>query len=408
MNAEPETGVENQDASVRASGAGMLRLAYLTNISTPYRIEMVEAWARLNPRLQITVYYTDSDDQGRGWKTRQMQGVNEHKLRRLVDVRGFGKLNCGLWDLVNHNDLIMIGGFEQLSYLVSAAMAKFRHKPVILLFDGFSPARFTTERFWVKGIKRLTAWLADVYFANGTVGRQYLQNILRVSENKPIHNQFLSHANHSIEAARKRLAAKSKHEIRAELQIDTGGMVLLSCGYLIRRKRNDLVIEAISRMPHERRPLLLIVGTGPLEEALAEQAKAYRVPVHFVGFKQQEKLADYYFAADALVLASEDDPWGLVVNEAMSAGLPVLVSDACGASLDLVREGVNGFTFRSGSVADLSRAIGQLEEADCSVLGAQSESLIRNWTSDQSARSLANCVEYALEENHDRMRMGEQ
>lgn len=392
MNAEPESGAENQDASVRALGGGKVRLAYLTNISSPYRIEMVEAWARLNPRLWITVYYTDSDDQGRGWKTRQMQGVNECKLRRLVDVRGFGKLNRGLWDLVNHNDLIMIGGFEQLSYLVAAALSKLRHKPVILLFDGFSPARFATERFWVKGIKRLTACLADVYFANGTVGRQYLQNCLRVSKKKPIHNQFLSHANYSIEAARRRLAAKSKHQIRAELQIDSERMVLLSCGYLIRRKRNDLVIEAISRMPRERRPLLLIVGTGPLDEALSEQAKASGVPVHFAGFQQQEKLVDYYFAADALVLASEDDPWGLVVNEAMSAGLPVLVSDACGAALDLVREGVNGFTFRSCDSDDLEHILDQISTCDLSEFGTASRRIIQSWTPELSAANLGQCV----------------
>ena len=375
---------------------GRLRLAYLTNISSPYRIDMIEAWARLNPQLFISVYYTDAGDQGRGWTTRPMSGVAECKLPILADIPSYGKINRNLVDLVRQNDVIMIGGFEQASYLYAALLARLLGKPVILLFDGFSPARFEVEPSAVRVLKRITASLCNSFFANGRVGRIYLENHIRVAPGKPIYNQFLSHSDKHIAEARTHVIGMEKTAIRARLGIETERMVLMCCGYLIQRKRIDLIISAISHLPVSSRPLLLVVGMGPLADTLALQAKTSGVPIHFAGFKQQLELAIHYFAADALVLASEDDPWGLVVNEAMSAGLPVIVSDACGAALDLVHEGVNGFVFQNRNNVALSKAIERLFDSDLPAMGAASKKMIKDWTAEHSALNLGRCVNDAI------------
>ena len=363
-------------------------LAYITNIPSPYRIEMIEAWVRLNPELQISVFYTDPSDQGRGWATRPIDGVSEHRLPVLVKLCGYGLINWGLLEVVRNHDIVMIGGFEQASYLFAGFAAKLLGKPVILLFDGFSPARFDTERFPVLVLKRITAWLCDAFFANGEVGRRYLRQHIRVARNKPIFNQYLSHSDCYISEVRQQVAVMKKRELQSHFGLITDRTVLLCCGYLIKRKRIDLVIEAISLLPEFRRPMLLIVGMGPLADSLALQAASTGVPIYFAGFKQQVELATCYFAADALVLASDDDPWGLVVNEAMSAGLPVIVSDACGVALDLVRDGENGFVFQNRDVNALARAINQLLDSDLAALGATSRTMIQRWTAVHSARSL--------------------
>jgi glycosyltransferase involved in cell wall biosynthesis len=76
--------------------------------------------------------------------------------------------------------------------------------------------------------------------------------------------------------------------------------------------------------------------------------------VTIAGFVNQQELPSWYAAADMLVLPSDSrETWGLVVNEAMAAGLPVVVSDAAGCSPDLVREGENGFTYPCGNVGAL-------------------------------------------------------
>ncbi len=368
-----------------------LRLAYLTNIPTPYRREMIAAWAARNPHLAIATYYTDQNDQGRGWTTAPVGGtVQEHRLAPGIDVPGYGKLNRGLRRMVAECDMLMIGGFEQAGYLAAALWARAMGKPVVLLFDGFSPARFATDPRSALLLKRLTARLSDGFFANGTAAARYLRDRLGGGRNKPLRDQRLSHVAVPIAAARRRWQGMPSGAVRQALGLPAGERpVLMSCGYLIERKRIDLTIDAVATLPATRRPDLLVMGTGPLQDALAARARAQGVIAHFPGFRQGDALADHYFAADALVLSSNDDPWGLVVNEAMDAGLPVLVSDACGAAEDLVRDGVNGHVFPSGDTAALSGCIAALLDADPAAMGRASRDIIAGWTPERSAENLA-------------------
>lgn len=355
---------------------------------------MIRAWVRDNPDICISVFYTDSDDQGRGWEAEQIRGgVKEERLPIIASLKRYGKLNCGLSKMVHEHDVVMIGGFEQASYLVAALLAKKANKPVILLFDGFSPRRFGREAKVVLALKRFTAHLAKGFFVNGTVGANYLREQVKIASDRPVYNQYLSHRDGPIEEARQMFAGLSKEEIQASLGIDAGGRrVLVACGYLIERKRLDLVIDAIAHLPAAERPLLLVVGSGGLEGALRTRAERANVPVHFAGFKLGRDLAAHYFAADALVLSSSDDPWGLVVNEAMSAGLPVLVSDACGVALDLVHDQVNGYTFRSGDAEELAEKLVLLLDSDLAAKGLASRKIIADWTPAHSARNLGTIV----------------
>ncbi len=91
---------------------------------------------------------------------------------------------------------------------------------------------------------------------------------------------------------------------------------------------------------------LVLVGGGPDESQLRDLVRAEKIGgVHFAGIRQLEELPFYYAHAGCFILPSSSEPWGLVVNEAMASGLPVLASDRCGCAVDLIREGVNGFVF---------------------------------------------------------------
>jgi glycosyltransferase involved in cell wall biosynthesis len=106
-----------------------------------------------------------------------------------------------------------------------------------------------------------------------------------------------------------------------------------------------------------------MAGAGELERELrAFCADKMLKNVVFTGFINQSELPALYGASDIFVLPSEDEPWALAVNEAMCAGLPVIVSREVGCVPDLVRDGVNGFTPSAGDVSGLARAIQQLVE----------------------------------------------
>jgi glycosyltransferase involved in cell wall biosynthesis len=193
---------------------------------------------------------------------------------------------------------------------------------------------------------------------------------------------------------------RSKADIRQSLGLPPESQILLFCGYLIPRKRIDLIIAAASRYAPDRRPVVLVVGRGPLRSALQDLAARLGVIAVFAGFCQGEALADFYLASDVLVLPSDDEPWGLVINEAMAAGLPVICSDACGAAGDLVEDGANGYVFRSGSASSLYEQLSRLDEKDPAVPQEASRALIRSWTPARSAQSLAQCVTYVTEHRH--------
>jgi len=107
---------------------------------------------------------------------------------------------------------------------------------------------------------------------------------------------------------------------------------------------------------------LVLLGDGALRETLNFQLSTLNLHGHvqMPGFKQYPELPAYYGCANAFIHASTTEQWGLVVNEAMASGLPVLVSNRCGCAWDLVQDGVNGFTFDPYNIEEMANAMMQV------------------------------------------------
>jgi glycosyltransferase involved in cell wall biosynthesis len=138
-------------------------------------------------------------------------------------------------------------------------------------------------------------------------------------------------------------------------------VVILFSGKLVWRKGVDLLPDAVRNLPEATRDrvVLAFLGDGELSDHLqADAARHPTVDVRFCGFHNQTAISQFYHAADLLVLPSrQGETWGLVVNEALHHGVPVVTSDAVGSASDLVNPGVNGDVFATDSAADLTRAI---------------------------------------------------
>ncbi|MEW6125929.1 MAG: glycosyltransferase [Acidobacteriota bacterium] len=133
---------------------------------------------------------------------------------------------------------------------------------------------------------------------------------------------------------------------------------IIFVGQLARRKGIDILLDAIAPLCREYPKLkLTLIGVGESETALRQQAENSGITgrVGFIGAMPSDEIPQRLAKARALVLPSRWDGWGLVVNEALTAGVPVIVSDRCGAA-DLIQQGVNGFIFRSENVDSLRRA----------------------------------------------------
>jgi glycosyltransferase involved in cell wall biosynthesis len=143
---------------------------------------------------------------------------------------------------------------------------------------------------------------------------------------------------------------------------DSSGIRFLFCGQMIRRKGVDLLLTAFDRLIAKglNAYLLLVGREAELPQFLRIVSSASRARIHYTGFQPPERLPEFFAKADVFVLPSRHDGWGVVVNQALGAGLPVISSDAVGAGYDLVEEEVNGLRIAAGNPDQLERAMKRL------------------------------------------------
>jgi glycosyltransferase involved in cell wall biosynthesis len=149
--------------------------------------------------------------------------------------------------------------------------------------------------------------------------------------------------------------------MRERRPVPTSEIHFLFCGQMNRRKGVDLLLTAFDRLVGRglNVRLLLVGREAELPEFLRAVSPASRTRIEYAGFKPPEALPDYFAQADIFVLPSRYDGWGVVVNQALGAGLPVICSDAVGAGVDLVDENVNGLRFANGNADELERCMMQ-------------------------------------------------
>lgn len=148
---------------------------------------------------------------------------------------------------------------------------------------------------------------------------------------------------------------------------------------------------------------LVLLGSGPQEELIKNMIKNLGIKhkVFLPGFKQYDELPIYYAFAKAFILPSKVEQWGLVVNEAMASGLPVIVSRNCGSSYDLVKNGKNGFLFDPTNEEELISILNWCTENEDKLqnMGEKSKAIIRSWSPELFGSNIKKAAEIALSTN---------
>jgi len=139
------------------------------------------------------------------------------------------------------------------------------------------------------------------------------------------------------------------------------------------------------------------VGNGVLRKQMQDFIDVQGLKsVHFMGFQNRNDLLDFYALADMMVLPSNKETWGLVVNEALSYSLPIIASDQVGASVDLVIHDENGYIFPARDISALAEQISKLiglSDQDREYMGGKSYSLIKEWSDRDLAMNLGNYLD---------------
>jgi glycosyltransferase involved in cell wall biosynthesis len=192
--------------------------------------------------------------------------------------------------------------------------------------------------------------------------------------------------------------------LRLRARLNLPEKYLLASSRFIAKKNLPRLLEAYRGYRQLAGPTawkLVLLGDGPLKPQLLARIQQLDLAADVLlpGFKQYDELPAYYGLAGAFVHASTTEQWGLVVNEAMACGLPVLVSERCGCAPDLVAPGENGFTFNplhASALAQLLRRIAG-NECDRATMGEASREIIARWPLKTFAVNLKSATEIALE-----------
>jgi len=322
----------------------------------PYHLARMGAVAR-QPGIELTVVEDCSLDD-HCW----VRDESESQLRVLTIAKGIPYADCDRRAIARRFGRILeteqphaiVDGLGDIHCLGRVfTYIKSHPKPKLYLWSE-TTAWDRRRLWWREWAKRLLFAQYDGAFVAGTQHRLYLESLGFAPDRVVVvggcvDNEFFRH---------RAFGVRRRQEDRG--RIGTSKPYFVFVGRLIPEKNlRGLILEYSRYRQSTRSPWdLVIVGSGPQEPELRELAQTHCPEgVIFAGLKQTDELVIFYAWAGCLVLPSTSEPWGLVVNEAIASGVPVIVSDRCGSAHELVRHGQTGFTFHPAASGQLSQLL---------------------------------------------------
>jgi glycosyltransferase involved in cell wall biosynthesis len=346
-----------------------LKLSLITEIPAPYRIPLFNALA---DRVELRALFVAERDPRRPFYEPHEE---EWRAERLV-LPGWQLSRGGRWVVLSRGvvgdlrrfrpDAVGVGGWNEPAFWQALAYCRVRKVPLLVWVE--STARDArSEARPLRLARSAMARAASGAFVPGTAAADYARSL-------GFRNVAI--APNAIDGS-----------VFAKAAVDRSGRAectFLYVGRLDPEKGIDVLLRAFAQVPAK----LVVAGSGTEGERLRALASA---EVAFVGPKTREELVRLYAEADVLVLPSRSEPWGMVLNEAAAAGLPLVATDEVGAAYDLIEHGVNGFRVPADDVGALAGVLRRLAEDEPFRLaaGARSRDRAEQFTPARWAESVA-------------------
>jgi glycosyltransferase involved in cell wall biosynthesis len=332
-----------------------------------------------------------------------LAGAEGARMSRRFSYRQHRQVAAAI--LARHYDVLWLHGYTSPNNLAAALVARLTGMPVLLREEAtLLDHRAVRTRALKAVLLPLLAKLVNAGLYIGTENQRFLERYgfgraKLFFTPYTVDNAFFQRQAELLQAKRQLL--------KSDFGMDPRRPVVLFSGKLIPKKDPLTLIRAFDSLRHRVDCALLLVGDGPLREEVADHVHRNKIPnVHVAGFLNQSEISKAYAVSDLLVLPSvEHETWGLVVNEAMNFGIPIVVSDKVGCGRDLVRSGVNGAIFQAGSSAALADALFPLlaDPSRLRELGAASRRMIDDWSLDRTAEGISQAIRVVARGGHGRM-----
>ncbi|MFB4163889.1 glycosyltransferase family 4 protein [Alteribacillus sp. JSM 102045] len=352
-----------------------LKVLFLTDIPSPYRVSFFNELGKL---CNLTVLFERkaSKNREKSWHSEEfsnftpifLKGIKLNANKRInLDVRKYLKE-----DLF---DLFIIGGYSTPTGILAIEVLNFKKIPFILNADGGVVRKESKLKTM---IKRHFISSAKYWLSTGNNTSKYLEHYEAIKKN--IYKYpFTSFSRQDV--LNTIVSENDKNKIKRELNI-TEEKVILTVGQFIPRKGIDVLLKACIDLPKNYG--IYIIGGDPPRQYTDFKERNKLNNVHFINFLDKDELKKYYYCSDVFVLPTREDVWGLVINEAMANGLPVITTEKCVAGLEMIKEKENGFIIPVDDNDTLSDKIKQI---------MVNESLRKN----MAVNSLKKAKEYTIE-----------
>lgn len=309
------------------------KILILSLYPAPYRAELYEYFSR---EFEIDVFFESDQGDGRnqGWFTKG-------SYQFLDTEKGVAYYKKAIRNLKEYQ-LVVLYEYSSKEAIKLIAKCKRKKVPYVINCDGvILPHK---KNFLKDVVKRWLLSKATAYMASGQHAKEYFLHYGAKEEKIYIHHFSTLHEQDILTAP---IEADEKIVLREKLGLPIDKKIAIAVGRFIPLKRYDYLLREWKRIDEEC--CLLLIGGGDEYEkyqAIIQEQGLKNVIVE--NFHPPEELYEYYKAADVFIHPTSYDVWGLVINEAMAKGIPVVVSNTCVAGLELVKEWENGFLFPMG------------------------------------------------------------
>ena len=351
----------------------------------PYHLARLRA---LRQKCEVAAIEFASGQQMYGWQS----DVNSEVITLNHDVYergGFFTSAFRLWRVLNKLDAryLFIPGYREPLAILAAVWGKMHGRINVLMLDStaIDLARNTSR-------EKIKAWVSRSFFQKAFVSGKrsavYLQSLSGGTLPFEVGYDVVDNA----------FFASRVEEIRSIGKGEELSDPFLFVGRLAGVKNLPVLLGAYrSYKRHGGSRNLEIVGHGPMENSLKTSVHrdGLEESIRFFGFQPYDSIPEWYARAACLILPSVSEPWGLVVNEAMASGLPVIVSDRCGCADDLVEDGINGYVFSAEDADSLTKhmfTFDALSEVDRRAMGRRSQEIIARFSPETWADALIRLV----------------
>lgn len=329
-----------------------MKILFLTNVPSPYRVEF---FSRLGKFIDLTVIYElrAASNRDPSWRAIGTEITYKEIYLESTRVISDGGISTKVFSYLNGDyDFIIVGTHGTPTAKLAIMYMRLKGIPYILNIDGMLSCDLD-DKNWLN--KKLRKWLflgAMAYFTSGYDTDEYVRRL--GIQGSFYHYHFSSISEKDVLES---CNFASKDKVKSRLGIKEQHL-LICVARFIPIKGIDILLRVFNKINRKDIGLVLVGGEKNVyENILREFTESVQERLYFPGFMGKEKLMEYYSAADIFVLPTHHDEWGLVVNEAMGMGLPVITTDKCGAGLEIIKNGENGFVIHDNDERELKNKI---------------------------------------------------